>query len=461
MFLQELTSMSIHAILLAGGSSTRFNSPIPKVLYPFLDKPLIEHLIDSLLSLRVEKITIISGKRTDALLKEKYSSERITILEQKEPLGTLDAVKTALAIVKEESLLIINGDTPLIRAQFLQKIIEHPSHNVIAISHRSNPEGLGRVMLNKQGFVYKIIEQKHLKEQELSCKKVNAGIYKFQTQQFLNSLSLSFQTPEQYLTSSIGSYLKGALLCEPLAEELGSQWTLQGVNSFEELSSLESSYFQAQRLKALKQGAILKNSAQIFIYGHTEVSPGVCITGPCELRGNNILGPGAQVEPFSMLKDISLGNSSVIHSFSHLQSSQFGSQNHLGPYLRSRGNIKTKEHVHLGNFLEIKDLTIEEHTKAKHFGYLGNGSIGSTCNIGAGVVFCNYDGKTKQSTIIDQHVFVGASSQLIAPIKIGHSCYIGAGTVLSKNLSPATLAVRRATLKQTDYKKQLEKQGEK
>ena len=438
--------MSINAILLAGGSSSRFKSPIPKVLYPLLDKPIIEHLIDSLKSIGVDKIIIVSGKRTHQEL-QKYAAHNIKISEQKEPLGTFDAVVTALDQVESQQMLIINADTPLVRPEFIKQLIEEQSDNVIATMQTPTPFGLGRVIRDKFDKLQQIIEQKELNESQQDINEVNAGVYKLHTQSFKEAIKHQFETQEQYLTSYLGSYEDFSLKCSCICEQPQYTWSLSGINSFEDFESLENAYYQSRRKELVEQGAILKNSSQIFITGNTTVQQGATLTGPCVLKGNNFIGSQATIAPFSLIEDSMIQEHTNIYAFTSLSETKTGSKNQLGPFLRTRGNVQTGPEVHLGNFLEVKNSLIGAKTKIKHFGYIGDGTVGQQCNIGAGCVFCNYDGKKKQRTVIKNNVFVGASSQFVAPLTIEENCYIGANTLVTQSLPSSSLALRRASFK--------------
>lgn len=445
--------MSVYAVLLAGGSSSRFSSPTPKALFPLQGKPLIEYLLDTIKLLSVDKTFIVSGERTHQYLVG-YVKNSVEIIRQKQALGTFDALLTAIKQIntlknKPTSLLVINADTPLIRVQFLQSLLNCPNDNVIATQIANNPYGLGRIIYNSVGQLKQIVEQKELSSNQHFIHDVNAGIYKLNFHQINAVINKTFDTAERYLTSYLGNYKEFTLPCRCVSEEPQWSWTLSGINTYEDFELLEDLLVRSQRQNLVQQGAYLENSSTIVVKGSVNVSPGVKIIGPCVLEGPLTLEAGTIISPFSIVKSSHLEPKTTLESFCLVEHSVIGTSNKLGPFLRTRHNVRTGDGVQLGNFLEIKNSTIGTDTKIKHFGYIGDGYIGSHCNIGAGVIFCNYDGKEKHTTTIGDHVFVGAASQFVAPLDIGNQSYIGASTLVTRSLDRNTLALRRAVMKTT------------
>ena len=451
--------MSVSAIILAGGNSSRFKSPIPKVLYPLLEKPLIEYLLDTLKELGIEQIIIVSGARTDHGLK-KYENQYCTLAFQKEALGTFDALLTGfkslekkISFTDNDHLLVLNADTPLVKASQLKELLDSEKRNAIITRRVQNPQNLGRIFRDKNNELLKIVEEKELQESQRALNEINAGIYKINCKEFQSCQTQSFDTKEQYLTSYLGSYLPQSLKTQCLQVDSSEDWTLGGINSFEDLEYLEKKMLQSARLKLLEQGAILTNIEQITVIGDVQVQAGVKIMGPCVLRAPLNLKAHVQIEPFNSLATSQIQSKSIVHSFCHIEQSDLGSKNHLGPFLRLRDRVSTQSCVHLGNFLEVKHSEIQRSSKAKHFGYIGQAHIGHDVNIGAGTIFCNYDGKRKHSTTVGDHSFIGSATQLVAPLTVGQYCYIGASTLLTQSLDDHSMATRRAPIKTVCKKK--------
>jgi bifunctional UDP-N-acetylglucosamine pyrophosphorylase/glucosamine-1-phosphate N-acetyltransferase len=438
--------MAIDCIVLAGGISSRFPSPLPKVFYPFIDKPIINHILDLLYQRDFKKIIVVTGKRTHALFAPYEEAGLIQRAFQVEPLGTWDAVMTALPLVESPHCFIINGDMPLIEISTLQKVFDSQADFTLVSTLHPNPIGYGRLIRNQKQQVEALIEDKHLEDHQYFFKEINAGIYKFKTTRLKNiAIKKQTSTNEWYLT---GLWEKGSpYLSETKVIVEKDYRTLTGINSWQDFEMAEFLYYQLQRERFVKQGALLKNAHTIYIQGVAQCEPYVHIEGPCILEGPVELAADVSIKPYGYIIDTKLEKNTVVEPFSCLKNIFAGHDCVLGPFLKATEKTLLQSFVNLGSFVEIKRSTLGIKTKAKHLSYIADATIGSYCNIGAFVVFCNYDGQRKHQSILGDSVFVGSSSQLIAPITLHDNAYIGAGTTLTKNVTAGSLITRRASIK--------------
>lgn len=439
--------MTKDCIILAGGSSTRFETTLPKVFYPFINKPIIDHILDKISLLNFEKIIIVTGLRTHDLFEpyiEKYNAIRVM---QKQPNGTWDAVVQGLSEVISKEVMIINADLPLVSFDILKKVYQSPSDLTIVSTNHPDPYGYGRIIRNEDNHFLEIIEEKNLNNTQKKINEINAGIYKFQSSILKNKKNITPDelTHEWYLTKFWDSSSDFIFDTNVIFEK--DHRIVSGINTFSQLEELETFYYEIQRERLVRAGVFLKNSKNIFIEETVQVEANVIINGPCYIKGNTILKEGSIVEPFTTIIDSKIGSDNHVKSYSLIEQTQSATACHLGPFLRSQEKTNLAEGVYLGSFVESKRCFLDQGSKAKHFSYIADATIGTRCNLGAFVVFCNYDGLKKHQAIIGNEVFIGSSSQLISPIYIGDYAFIGAGTTVTTNVDAKSLITRRAEIK--------------
>jgi bifunctional UDP-N-acetylglucosamine pyrophosphorylase/glucosamine-1-phosphate N-acetyltransferase len=417
-------------IILAAGRSQRFPAPMGKICYPFIDRALCDHAI-ALATTCFEHVIIVLSSALESWFIEKYSpNSELSYVIQSQPKGTWDALVCALPHVQSQNCVVINGDVPLLSLDLLEKVSCSESLFALVTTDHPSPQGYGRIFRDNQGQFSHIVEDKDLSfSQKISLHEVNAGIYAFKVA-FLKTITIekALSCAEWYLTAiwSPGSqFLKHTqIFFEP------DYRRVQGINTWADYELAEQYYYQLQREALVRQGAFLKNCHQIFVQKAFCCQPGVEITGPCVLQGPLELGEGSKIE-----------------AYSYLDSTRIEQQVQIGPFAKVTENTYLHAQSIVGSFVEIKRSTLGERTKAKHLSYIADATMGRSCNIGAFVVTCNYDGKKKHSTIVGDNVFIGATSQLIAPITIASRSYIGAGTTLTSNVEEHTIVTRRAPLK--------------
>ena len=434
-------------LILAAGKGTRMKSIKPKVLHEVAGKPIISHIIDKILSIRnnisIDRISVVLGKESREIkfyLENNYKD--IDIIIQNNQLGTADAVLAAESTFKnyKGKLIILCGDTPLITSELLLDLIKLSKNFRLGLSgfKAKNPKGYGRIVLNNTNQVSTIIEENDANNSQKKIDLCNSGIYVSDTKllySLLTKVKFNSKNKEMYLTDIIYIANKDNI-------EIGITYNKEveslGVNDRKGLAMAEKEMQNILREKAMKKGVTLISPETVFFSIDTKISKDVYI-GP-----NVVFGPG-----------VTIGEGVRIEAFCHLEGVTIKKNCTIGPFARLRPGTILEESSKIGNFVEVKKSKIKKGAKVNHLSYVGDSDIGSNVNIGAGVITCNYDGINKNKTTIGNNSFVGSNVSLVAPLKVGSNALIGAGSVITKDVSNNTLAVERN--KQVTIKKRNKK----
>lgn len=440
----------LSAIILAAGKGTRMYSNLPKVLHKIGDKPMLQHVIDTVQQLNPHYINIIYGHGKDQLEKA-LENQSVNLVFQAEQLGTGHAVQQAIPYIQdEEDILILYGDTPLISVQTLQTLIDNkPKQGIALLTVKlDDPTGYGRIE-RKDGKVTAIVEQKDATPEQQKINEINTGIMIVTgklLKNWLSRLTNHNAQKEYYLTDIINfAYQDGydIITVHPI-----EQFEVEGVNNRLQLATLERHYQQQQAKRLLNAGVTLLDPERFDLRG--TLSHGMDVTIDCNviINGNVKLGNNVFIGAGCILKNCIIGDNSEISPYSIIEDSIIAEQCTIGPFARLRPGSKLDEKAHVGNFVELKKAHLGKASKAGHLSYLGDSEIGSNVNIGAGTITCNYDGANKFETIIEDDVFVGSDTQLIAPVKIGKGATIAAGTTVTSNVGDNELVVSRVKQRQ-------------
>lgn len=410
-------------ILLAAGHSKRMKSKIPKILYPIHNKPIIDYILDAVENIS-EEIYIICSDNT--CFKNKKT------IHQKEALGTGHAVKVSLPHIPKayDEILILCGDTPLIKHETLKRICEVNEDIVLGAFKVPDLElPYGRIIFDKNRNVKKIVEYKDATPEEKMHAFAYAGVMKIKRNildTFLPKLTNNNNSKEYYLTELINLTSAKKVMVEAPCKEF------IGINTRVDLAHVER-IFQKRWMEKL-----MKETGVTFLNpDSTSISFDTKIDQDSTIYPNVYIGPNVTIE-----EDV------TILPFSHLEDCLIKKGAKIGPFARIRGKTTISENVDIGNFVEVKETIIGKNSKAKHLSYLGNAELGESVNIGAGTITANYDGKNKHKTFIGHNVFTGSNSVLVAPIKISEHTYIGAGSVITKGTEPYSLTVERSEQKE-------------
>lgn len=443
----------MNVVILAAGMGKRMQSNLPKVLHPIAGKAMLQHVIDTVRQLASEQTTeqtarvcVIYGHGGDQV-PVAVAADDISFAKQEPQLGTGHAVAQAIPFLNDAvPTLILYGDVPLTRSSTLARLVQAAGQDQLAIltANMPDPTGLGRI-IREDGKIRRIVEQKDANEAERAVTEINTGIMVAPTaalKRWLANLSNQNAQGEYYLTDIVASAVADGVVVT--SAEPDAIWETTGVNSKQQLAELERIHQKNIAFTLLEQGVTLLDPARIDVRGSLVCGRDVSIDVGCVFEGKVELGEGVKVGANCVIKNARIGSGSDIKPFCHIEDAVVGAKGQIGPYARLRPGAVLGEDVHIGNFVEIKNSQIAAHSKANHLAYIGDATVGSRVNIGAGTITCNYDGVNKFRTVIEDDAFIGSDSQLIAPVRVGKGATLGAGTTLSKDAPEGKLTVSRA-----------------
>ena len=436
--------MNIHTIILAAGKGTRMNTNLPKVMQPLGGHTLISHVIKTAQK-NSKKITVIVGHQK-GLVKEHINNidPQIQTADQNDQLGTAHAVKTAEDMIeKDERVLVLYGDVPLISSKTIKALINSGQECTLLSMKLKDPTGYGRIITDEQNLALRIIEQKDASEDERKIQEVFTGILLIDgslLKSSLNKINNQNAANEYYLTDLVEILSEKGVRINCIQADPNE---VLGANNKLELHGLESILRKMSAEKLLEQGITLLDASRVDVRGEVEAGKDCSIDVNVILEGKVILGDNVTIKSNVVLQDVSIGDNSTIESFSHLSSALVGANCNIGPYARLREGSEIGDNAKIGNFVETKKTKLGDGAKANHLAYLGDAEIGDKTNVGAGTITCNYDGTNKHKTTIGKDSFIGTNSSLVAPVNIGEGAYVGAGSVITKDVPNDALAVGR------------------
>ncbi|ELX11672.1 bifunctional protein GlmU [Janthinobacterium sp. HH01] len=438
----------MNVVILAAGMGKRMQSALPKVLHPLAGKPLLSHVLDTARSLSASRLCVIYGHGGAAVLDMLAKQpEKVATALQEPQLGTGHAVMQALPELDDSAAtLILYGDVPLTTSASLQALVDVAGKDKLGILTvvQDDPTGLGRIV-RENGEIVRIVEQKDANEAERAIKEINSGILVVPTarlKQWLGALKNNNAQGEYYLTDIVAMAVADGV--PVVSAQPSAQWEVAGVNSKVQLAELERIHQGNIALKLLEQGVTLMDPSRIDVRGELICGRDVTIDVGCVFEGKVELADGVRVGPHSVIINSRILAGAQIKPFCHIEEAVVGEVSIIGPYARLRPGTVLAEDVHVGNFVEIKNGQVAAHSKANHLAYIGDATIGSRVNIGAGTITCNYDGVNKFRTVIEDDAFIGSDSQLVAPVTVGQGATLGAGTTLTKDAPAGKLTISRA-----------------
>ncbi len=435
----------IQIVILAAGQGKRMHSNLPKVLHPVAGKPLAQHVIDTARTLSPEKLVVVYGHGGD-VVRSTLAAPDISWAEQAQQLGTGHAVAQAVPELTDAAqTLVLYGDVPLTTAATLRRLLQAGRDGLAILTvDLADPTGYGRIVRDAGGQVQRIVEEKDATADEKAIREVNTGIMAMPTarlRDWLGRLKNDNAQGEYYLTDVV-SLAVGEGLPVRTAQPDG-EWEVLGVNSKVQLAELERQHQRNIADGLLVAGVRLADPARIDVRGQLKHGRDVAIDVGCVFEGEVELGDAVEVGPYCVLKNVRVGAGTRIAAFCHFEDALIGPDGVLGPYARLRPGTELGAEVHIGNFVEVKKSLIGDQSKANHLAYIGDAEIGRRVNVGAGTITCNYDGANKHKTIIEDDVFIGSDTQLVAPVVVGRGATLGAGTTLTKDAPPEALTVSR------------------
>lgn len=438
----------MNIVILAAGAGKRMRSELPKVLHPLAGRPLLSHVIDTARALAPERIVVVVGHGGDAV-REAVAAPDIQFAVQQEQLGTGHAVQQALPLLNPaQPTLVLYGDVPLTKTATLKRLVDAAvdgRYGLLTVS-LDDAHGYGRIVRDTAGCVVRIVEQKDATAGQLRISEVNTGIVVTPTAQlamWLGSLRNDNAQGEFYLTDVVERAIEAGF--EIVTAQPDEVWETLGVNSKAQLAELERIHQRNLAEALLEGGVTLADPARIDVRGVLSCERDVSIDVNCVFEGEVTLGANVSIGANCVLRDATIGAGTRIEAFTHIEGARVGEQTVLGPYARLRPGAALANGVHVGNFVEVKNAVLGEGSKANHLTYIGDADIGARVNVGAGTITCNYDGANKHRTVIEDDVFVGSDTQLVAPVRIGRGVTIAAGTTVWKDVPEGTLVLNDKT----------------
>ncbi|HEX9179866.1 MAG TPA: bifunctional UDP-N-acetylglucosamine diphosphorylase/glucosamine-1-phosphate N-acetyltransferase GlmU [Burkholderiales bacterium] len=437
----------MNVVILAAGLGKRMRSSLPKVLHPIAGKPLLAHVLDTARSLSPQRLCVVYGHGGEAVPKA-LAAPDITWVLQEPQLGTGHAVQQALPHLERKGLtLVLYGDVPLTSRETLEAVIAGAGPRALGLLtvNLDNPHGYGRIVRNKTRAVTAIVEEKDASVAQRRIREVNTGILAVPSDalhDWLHKLDNRNAQGEYYLTDIIAMAVKAKYKVQ--TAQPAEVWETLGVNSKTQLAQLERIYQGQQADRLLEQGVTLADPARLDIRGRLSAGREVSIDVGCVFEGTVVLGEGVRVGAYCVIRDASLGAGTEVLPFSHLDGCETGRDCRIGPYARLRPGTVLAEEVHVGNFVEVKNSQIAGRSKANHLSYVGDATVGRDVNIGAGTITCNYDGANKFRTVIEDNVFIGSDTALVAPVTVGRGATIGAGSTVTQDAPAGQLTLARA-----------------
>ena len=444
--------MKTLALILAAGQGKRMHSAQPKVLQPVGGKAMIVHLLETLQALAPTRSAVIYGHQGEQLRACIAPAwPQLRWVQQTEQRGTGHAVRMALdEIAQVDLVLILYGDTPLVRAETLLRLLDTARHNGFALltAVPDDPHGYGRIVRNAAGEMTAIVEEKDASDAERAIREINTGMMAVKSEyltRYLPQLSDDNAAGEFYLTDLIALHVAAGwrVVTVPAAD---CAETL-GINTRAQQAQAETVWRQRQAQALLEAGVTLIDPARIDVHGTVSAGRDVVIEANVVLKGTVHLGDNVYIESGCVLDNCTIASGARIYSHSRLEHCEVGANAQVGPFARLRPKTVLGEGARIGNFVETKAATIGRGSKVNHLSYIGDASLGSAVNIGAGTITCNYDGANKHQTILGDRVFIGSNSALVAPVNIGDGATIGAGSVITKDVPPEQLALTRSEQK--------------
>ncbi len=450
--------MSFYAVILCAGNSSRMGGKRQKGLLPVLGTPIVRHVAASLTPLKPSKTVVVVGFDSDSVvecLSPGGTNEGVfRFILQKKQQGTGHALSTALEAIagKRGNVVVINGDMPAVTGALIKKLVSNHGKNDAAVSFvtalAENADGYGRVVRGRSGEPEKIVEHRDASADEKKIREVNAGIYCFAIsflRDAIGSLEKKNAGHEYYITDLVEAALRGGKrVCTVVSADFGE---IAGVNTREELAAAQTFMRETVNARLIRRGVVILDPATSYVCPETKIGRGTIIH-PCCFINSSSIGADCVIESGSQIKNSKLAGGCRVEFSSMLDGCVMRAGATAGPFARLRPGSLLMEGAKAGSFVEIKKSSVGKNSKVPHLSYIGDSELGARVNIGAGTITCNYDGADKHRTKIGDGVFIGSDTMLVAPVKIGKGAATGAGSVITKDVSPNTLAVGRSRQKE-------------
>jgi len=438
--------MAINVVILAAGQGKRMHSDRPKVLHQLAGKPMLAHVLATARALKPGRICVVYGHGGEQV-PDAMRADDLILVRQAKQLGTGHALKQALPYLDPEAAtLVLYGDVPLITVATLRRLISGKgAHIKLLTATLGDPTGYGRILRDARGRVTGIVEEKDATEAQKKIGEGNTGLYLLPTRplkRWLDGLSNRNAQKEYYLTDVIKAGIADGVRIETVAPK--TLWEISGVNSQSQLAQLERVFQRAVADRLLETGVQLADPQRFDLRGTLRCGRDVSIDINCLFEGDVRLGNDVKIGANCVIRNATIARGTCIAPFSVIDDARIGANCIIGPFARLRPAAELADEVHIGNFVEVKASRIGRGSKANHLAYVGDSVVGRNVNVGAGTITCNYDGANKHKTIIEDDVFIGSDTQLVAPVTVRRGATIGAGSTITKEAPADQLTISRA-----------------
>ena len=446
-----MTDRTLHAVILAAGKGTRMKSSRPKVLHPLAGRPIVQHVLHTVAPLDVASTILVVGHGADEVRTALAAEPGLQFAVQAPQLGTGHALLQTEPLLggRSGTLLLLYADVPLLETNTLRRLIEHHTETravaTVLTAELDDPYGYGRIVRDHDGRIARIVEERDASADEHGIREINSGIYCFALAPLfasLQALAADNAQGEYYLTDLVAHYVRQGLNVSTLCLDSAAQ--LRGVNNRVDLAELTRVVRQRKNRELMLGGVSLDDPDTTYVDADVSVGPDTTIGPGVQLEGRTSIGARCTIRAGARLTDATIGDNVVVLDGSVIVESTVAAGAQIGPYAHLRPHSDVGEHARIGNFVELKKTRLGRGSKANHLAYLGDATIGDDVNVGAGTITCNYDGEAKHPTIIEDGVFIGSDSQLIAPVRIGKNAYVAAGSSVTTDVPADALAIARA-----------------
>jgi bifunctional UDP-N-acetylglucosamine pyrophosphorylase / glucosamine-1-phosphate N-acetyltransferase len=446
--------MNIAGVILAAGLGTRMNSTLPKVLHTLHGRPMLQYVVDTLQKLKPKKIIAIVGEHAECIRNSIHGPQTLSYVQQREPKGTGDALLQAVPPLRNfhGTVLVVNGDSPLLTAETIKNLLTKHRMKKNDISLLSfiaaDPGSYGRILRDGEGRVLSIIEDRDATAAQREIREINSGVYAMQpgTLRLLKEIKMNKAKKEYYLTDIVHIARAKGMTIDAFCSDSEDEFI--GINTGKELDQAVQS-MKCRLIDSWRdRGVHFMDTRSVFISADSVIGKGTTIYPNVHIEGATKIGQGCSIFPNVRILDSTIGDGATVKDSTLIEGSIIKKNASVGPFAHIRPGCTIGEHAKIGNFVEVKNTEIGPDTKASHLSYLGDAKIGKGVNIGAGTITCNYDGYHKYGTCIEDNVFVGSDSQLIAPVTIARGAIVGAGSTITGNVPAHALALSR--VKQTN-----------
>jgi bifunctional UDP-N-acetylglucosamine pyrophosphorylase / glucosamine-1-phosphate N-acetyltransferase len=439
----------LHIVVLAAGKGTRMKSTLPKLLHAAGGRTLIDHVLAVAESLNPSSVMVVVGHQPEKLIAHLEGKPGIQFVRQEPQLGTGHALLQAEPhlLGKTGTVLLLSGDVPLLRAETSRTLLAHHTNTRAAVTVLtatvSRPDGYGRIV-RKDGSISAIVEDKDASSEERALAEINSGVYAFDLAPLfgaLRQIGSSNAQGEYYLPDLVRVFRARGLPVETVS--LPDSAEILGVNSRKELAEVSAVLRNRKNDELMASGVTMVDPATTWAGSEVVVGQDTVLHPGVYLEGHTRVGAGCEIHSGVRIIDSTIGDRVVINNFCVIRQSTIETGAVVGPFAQLRPASRVAENAHVGNFVELKNTTLGPGSKANHLSYLGDSTIGEKVNIGAGTITCNYDGVAKHPTIIEDGAFIGSDTQLVAPVRVGRNAYIAAGSSITEDVPPDSLAISR------------------